>query len=136
MLRPLCGVGTGGQRFVADANEVCDNNTGLYWVEMPDTTRRNQTNAVTYCSTLSLGNGQTYRLPEVKELISLIDYSQSNPALPLGHLFSNVQSDFYWSVSSVANNAGVGWVVAFSNGLVSAASDTASSFVWCARSGS
>lgn len=46
-----------------------------------------------------------WRLPNRKELHSLIDYSQCNPALPSGHPFTNVQSDYpwesqYWSSTS------------------------------------
>ena len=37
-----------------------------------------------------------WRLPNIKELLSLIDYGQ-DPALPPGHLFSNVQNVSYWS---------------------------------------
>jgi Protein of unknown function (DUF1566)/Divergent InlB B-repeat domain len=38
-----------------------------------------------------------WRLPNVNELWSLIDFSQDSPALPSGHLFTNVQSYYYWT---------------------------------------
>lgn len=133
---PPCGAGTEGQRFVADPNEVCDNDTGLYWVKAPDSTTRLHANAVTHCARLDLGNSQTYRLPEVKELISLVDYSQLGPALPSGHPFSNVQSDRYWSATALALLPPVAWFVLFVNGGVDADIKTSTFFVWCARSGS
>lgn len=107
VVSPPCGAGTAGQRFVADTEEVCDNTTGLYWVKMPDATVRSHAAALTHCAGLDLGNSQTYRLPEVKELISLVDYSQFNLALPVGHPFSNVQSSLYWSASTSASNSHV-----------------------------
>ena len=133
---PLCGAGTEGQRFVADGTEVCDNDTGLYWVKAPDATPRNHATALTHCAGLNLGNSQTYRLPEVKELISLVDYSQFNPALPAGHPFSGVQSSFYWSASTSAIIPADAWIVNFGNGFVFTSFKTDSFFVWCARSGS
>jgi hypothetical protein len=36
------------------------------------------------------------RLPSIAELLSLVDTTQSNPALPLVHPFSGLQS-IYWS---------------------------------------
>lgn len=52
------------------------------------------------------GAGQTgWRLPNVKEIRSLIDYSNYNPALPTGHPFINVQigPDFYtWYAHSTS----------------------------------
>jgi hypothetical protein len=36
-------------------------------------------------------------LPNIKELLSLIDYGNYNVVLPSGHPFSNVQESYYWS---------------------------------------
>ena len=41
-----------------------------------------------------------WRLPNVNELRSLIDYSRHDPDLPSGHPFANVQSTWYWSSTS------------------------------------
>jgi len=135
---PPCGAGTEGERFVTsgDNTEVCDNTTGLSWVKMPDLTKRNHAAAITHCAGLDLGNGQTYRLPEVKEFISLVDYSQSNPALPPGHPFMNVQVLAYWTPATRATNPANAWYVNFGNGDVNTFIKTGNLFVWCARSGS
>ncbi len=95
-----CGAATAGIRFVVstDGTEVCDNTTGLIWEQMPDSVLRQWQDAIKFCPTL----GTDYRLPEVKELISLVDFGQSNPALPLGHPFSNVQT-IYWSATPAAD---------------------------------
>ena len=88
---PPCGAGTEGVRFVVstDGTEVCDNTTGLVWEQTPDSIKREWQAAIAFCPTIG------YRLPEVKELFSLVDFSQSNPTLPAGHPFSNVQSSIY-----------------------------------------
>lgn len=41
-----------------------------------------------------------WRLPNIVELRSLVDYSRHDPALPGGHPFSNVLSVWYWSSTS------------------------------------
>ena len=38
-----------------------------------------------------------WRLPNINELRSLVDYSRHDPDLPGGHPFTNVQSVWYWS---------------------------------------
>ena len=131
--QPPCGAGTGGQRFVVsqDGMEVCDNTTGLNWQKDPDSITRTQAAALAYCPTVRAGS----RLPEVKELISLVDYTRFNPALPASHLFTNVQSDFYWSATTFAADPSFAWSVLFSNGLVRNLGKTSSLFVWCVRGG-
>ncbi len=90
---PPCGGDTASNRFVmsTDGTEVCDKTTGLHWEQMPDTVPRQWQAAIAFCPTLGTG----YRLPEVKELLSLVDFSQFDPALPASHPFSNVQSSIY-----------------------------------------
>ena len=53
---------------------VLDTTTALQWQKTPNSEPMPKTNADAYCS--SLGDGS--RLPEVKELISLVDYSQGS----------------------------------------------------------
>ena len=134
---PLCGAGTEGQRFVPDdettPTEYCDNDTGLIWPKTPDLTTRNWNTAVSFCPGLDLGNGQTYRLPEVKELISLLDYSQIDPALPAGHPFMNIQNSFYWSATTVVDNSALAWLVRFDSGFLTGNDKAFPFFVWCVR---
>ena len=42
-----------------------------------------------------------WRLSNIKELQSLIDYGHADPALSEGHPFSDVQPTCYWSSTSV-----------------------------------
>ena len=137
-LRLRAGAGTQGQRFVADDNEVCDNNTGLYWVKEPDPTKRTFIDALTYCTALDLGNSPTYRLPEVGELSSLVDYSQRNPALPPGHPFMNPLTAATWTATPVIGKAVGVWLVVVGSGTVIEIDSNLGHDhdVWCVRSGS
>ncbi len=88
------------ERFVLVLNDeaVLDKETGLVWAVNANLggTRTWQA-AINYCANLSLGGRKGWRLPNRVELASLVDPTQSYPALPSGHPFSNVQSTNYWS---------------------------------------
>ena len=91
---------------------VLDKTTGLQWQKAPSSEPLPWTNAVAYCTNL----GDDSRLPEVKELISLVDYSQFTPALPSGHPFTTVQSGIYWSATTYAFFPSLAWLMSFDNG--------------------
>jgi hypothetical protein len=79
-----------------------------------------------------------WRLPSVHELASLVDPNNpgGNPALPLGHPFSNVKSETYWSATSVVNAASVAWGVFFGNSPGTGVFNKVDNFnVWCVRGG-
>jgi hypothetical protein len=63
-----------------------------------------------------------WRLPNVRELYSLIDISNIDIALPSGHLFTNVQLGFYpanyWSSSTYAGHSTWAWRVLLSKGHI------------------
>ncbi len=90
---------------------VTDKLTGLMWAK--DANLDNGTmpwnDAIDYANNLSLGSagcGNNYtdcRLPNIKELLSLIDYGNYNVVLPSGHPFSKVQESYYWSSTTGRN---------------------------------
>ena len=47
-----------------------------------------------------------------------MDPTQTDPALPEGHPFSNVQSSYYWSSATCADVPDGAWDVYFYNGNV------------------
>ena len=59
----------------------------------------------------SLGDG--WRLPTVKELLSLVDYETHNPACSV---FPDCPSEWFWSSSPVSGGTSYAWSVVFSNG--------------------
>jgi hypothetical protein len=106
---------------------VTDKLTGLMWAK--DANLDNGTmpwnDAIDYANNLSLGSGgcgtnyTDWRLPNIKELLSLIDYGNYNVVLPSGHPFSNVQESHYWS-STTTETTGIreAWKVSLVDGLV------------------
>lgn len=128
-----------GARFVLVSkmnNEaVLDKETGLVWEKSPDTTPRTWTDAISYAYNKNVGGRKGWRLPTVEELESLVDPTQSNPALPSGHPFTNVQSGVYWSAAAPASVTDLAWLVYFGNGNVGYGNKSGGGYVWCVRGG-
>jgi hypothetical protein len=112
-----------------DPTWVLDRTTGLQWQKSPGTGLINWQAASEYC--ISLGNES--RLPEIKELISLVDYSQWDPPLPQGHPFQGVQSAEYFSATAQAGLSIQGWVVQFFGGAVFYVNRANVYRAWCVR---
>ncbi len=114
---------------------VLDRETGLVWEKSPDTTIRNWAAAISSCYQRQVGGRKGWRLPTIEELASLVDNSQSNPALPAGHPFTNVQSHGYWSSTTGAGGTSFAWGVGFGNGGVYNGGKCGDVYVWCVRGG-
>jgi hypothetical protein len=131
------GVAWPNNRFSVSGDCVSDNLTGLIWAKnanLPNGFRTWQ-QALDFVASMNSGSGlcgyYDWRLPNRKELRSLIDYSQSE----LTHPFINVSSVRYWSSSSYEGSANVAWTVSMWNGHVGTYSKDGSSLVWLVRSG-
>ena len=59
-----------------------------------------------------------WRLPNQKEMLSLIDYGQYDPALTPGHPFTGVQDGDYWSSSTRVNHPTDAWSVVLIGGNI------------------
>ena len=57
-----------------------------------------------------------WRLPEMSELCTLIDFSRRDPALPSGHIFSGLPLGYHWTVTTLDANSGLAWIVYFESG--------------------
>ncbi len=79
---------------------VTDNATGLMWQQALSTTNRTWETALDYCHTLELAGYTDWRSPTIKELYSITDYSQANPAITPG-FFTGLTSD---PLSSTSND--------------------------------
>ena len=91
---------------------ITDELTGLVWLRDADAFGRlSWQDAIDACLDLESGDGELtddskagdWRLPNLNELRSIVDYSEAAPALPKGHPFRGVQSSLYWSSTTVAS---------------------------------
>ena len=80
------------------------------------------------------GNYSNWRLPNRKELRSMIDYSRSNVALPEGHLFINIElAEAYWTSTTWAHYPSEAWLIYFEEGTLASHLKTNSRHVWPVR---
>jgi hypothetical protein len=124
-------------RFTDNGNgTVTDNLTGLMWTQNAQQIQgtRNWAQALNECNGLSFANHEDWRLPNVRELQSLVDYGKF-PALPTGHPFSVQLDNWYWSSTTNAFDNGTAWYVAMSNGTVDFREKIGYDYVWCVRGG-
>lgn len=107
------GVAWPDPRFTDNRNGTAkDNLTGLTWLlDAGHFGPLAWEDALAVCKALADGQGGLkdgsrpgdWRLPNLFELRSLIDYSQYSPALPSKHPFQNVRTSLYWSSTTVAS---------------------------------
>jgi hypothetical protein len=75
-----------------------------------------------YCGpypALILSDGSStgdWRLPTMRELCTLIDFSKRDPALPSGHMFSAVPPGYHQSETTLDYHSGMAWIVYFESG--------------------
>ena len=135
-----------GERFTDNGDgTVTDNLTALVWLK--DSTclgDQDWPTALRSCKLLRSGScgltdGSTayqWRLPNINELHSLIDPTQSNPALPNGHPFiGNDLSYVYWSSSTAADSPQFAWGVYFWAGSVNNYWKSSTYYFRCVRGG-
>lgn len=150
-------------RFKDNSNgTVTDNLTGLIWLKQANfnstggaTGTALWNNAVDFCKALAdgscgLSDGSSagdWRLPNIKEMQSLIHFGYDDPALPntagtapwtSGDPFTDVQfgsNDYYWSATTYVSSTSSAWSVRMRDGLVNGSNKGTSYYVWPVRSG-
>lgn len=121
------------ERFtlVMGSEAVKDNQTGLIWEQSPDLIHDTWSASVARCQTKSVGGQKGWRAPSVEELKSLIDASQTDPALPEGHPFSNIKSEIYWTATPSKSDDIVAWQVSFFTGEPVTDQKSGTRRIWC-----
>ena len=110
------------RRFRADGETVEDRLTGLVWPADADlagapTDWAGALAAVGELNRSVRGGRRDWRLPNVREIESLIDLSAHSPALAPGHPFVNVR-DGYWSSTTSVYDPAYAWVLYLIDGPV------------------
>jgi hypothetical protein len=145
-----CTTSANCPRFVVlanfDNNAVLDRETGLVWERSPSESLAAP--IFDQCGDLTTGHRFGWRLPTYTELRSLLDASQSSPALPPGHPFVNLHFfvpvpgggglvDLYWtSTPEPRSPPGFLKLVALgapSGGGAAPPDATAFGRIWCVR---
>ncbi|MDP2903829.1 MAG: DUF1566 domain-containing protein [Methylovulum sp.] len=119
-------------RYTVSANgqEVKDNKTQLVWRRCPEgmswsvnacvgsASGLTHQAALQQAAKVATNTGVAWRLPNVKELASIVDRSRSNPAIDT-LAFPATPSNAFWSSSPYVGDTYNAWYVNFYNGYVS-----------------
>jgi hypothetical protein len=134
-----------GTRFTDNGDgTVTDNVTGLIWLKNTNCWgTQSLANALTNanglasdsCGLSDASSAGNWRLPNINEFHSLIDLTQSSPALPSSHPFTAVQSNPYWSSTSHPTYTTDAWRVPLHDGRVIEGDKSFSVYVWPVRAG-
>ena len=101
-------------RFEPEGDTVLDRLTGLIWTmdanltEFPVTWQE----ALNYIAGMNrerVSGSTDWRLPNRRELRSLMSHQTRKPALPEGHPFVNIFSGWYWTSTTSMINPAYAW---------------------------
>lgn len=112
---------------------VLDSVTWLYWQsEWVIQWSKTWDSAKTYCEGLTLWWYSDWRLPNLKELLSIVDLSKFNPAIDTTYF--NVNTSRFWSSTPVASSTSRAWLWSFYGGTnISYLKASYSAYVLCLR---
>ena len=114
--------GWSGTRFTDnDDGTITDNATGLMWVANPTTagvgSQYNWSTALSNCEGLEYAGYSDWRLPNILEIVSIVDYGDATAPV-IDETYFTCQSDYYWSSTTNADFTDYAWYVNFYKGFV------------------
>ncbi|NER83568.1 MAG: DUF1566 domain-containing protein, partial [Leptolyngbya sp. SIO1D8] len=118
-VRCVRGEPYGSNDFVNNQDgTVTDNATDLMWLQDDNGVAIDWENALTYADGFSFAGYDDWRLPNIKELQSLVDYAGVYPAIDTSYFNITDDDSYFWSSTSAyfspqSPNYYYGWYVAF-----------------------
>jgi hypothetical protein len=137
---PVPPTASAAQRYEVDKDTVYDQHTGLGWAKMEALScdPLNWTDALDFIRSMnavSVHDHADWRLPNVRELESLIDVRRHTPALSDGHPFGPIPQGCWSSTTSVYEPR-YAWVFYMQDGAVGVGYKKSADFhVWAVRGG-
>jgi hypothetical protein len=128
---------------VPDQPVVSDNVTRLVWQGCAagltgtdcsggSTSRLNWHGALAYCEGLEWGGTTDWRLPNIRELTSIVDNGRMHPSIDPA-AFPGTPEDWYWSSTSLSHDPSGASSIHLGHGLVGGAGKPATIYVRCVR---
>lgn len=119
---------------------VIDRATGLMWSADGSAAGGNNGNyivwadAITYIEALDFAGFTDWRLPNINELLSIVDYGSRNPCIKEPP-FINTGNSTYWSSTTYLSDTSFVWKVIFDNGASGPKSKLDNAYLHSVRGG-
>jgi hypothetical protein len=112
---------------------VTDQLSNLVWEKTPNTSAFTWEHALAYAENLTLAGTSDWRVPNIKEIQSLNDFSAVNPAVNTS-IFSTIGVKKYWSSTTLPNQTTRAWYWDTQFGITTNDLKTAPNYLICVRS--
>jgi hypothetical protein len=139
-VRAVCGGKNESTKINNGDGTVTDLGTGLMWQQVnAEAVAVSWEAALDYCETLVRAGRGDWRLPNTKELQSIVDYETKDPAINTA-FFPNTKPDatagsIYWTSTTQTMNSNYAWTVHFYHGGIFRENKTEQHYVRCLRGG-
>ena len=125
-------------RFLEQNDAISDTRTGLMWPRNASLSEFPMTwnEALAFVKDLNdaeLSGFSDWKLPNRKELFSLISHETINPSLPLPHPFINIFTSYYWTSTTCARLPKQAWYIHLGGARVFTGFKYSSYIVWPVR---
>lgn len=126
------------KRFIEKDDTVVDKLTGLMWTkeaalsEFPMAWQEGL-DAIQALNRSRLFGYNDWKLPNRRELLSLVSHDYINPSLPLEHPFVHVFTGYYWTSTSCSRSPNQAWYIHFGGARVFKGMKHRSYMVWPVR---
>jgi len=135
-----------GPRFTNNRDgTITDRLTGLIWLKAAGGSRgaEDWATAIAFCNKLKDGTAGLrdksrpgdWRLPNVRELHSLIDYAKHDPALPGGHPFTKATGGPHWTSTTSPGDPESAFSMNLTEGRLWIHNKQTREYVWAVRGG-
>jgi hypothetical protein len=113
-------------------NTITDTATGLMWTKLADLDAKTWQEALAFCENLTFAGYSDWRLPNIKELRSIVDYTTEVPAIDQ-IFFPDTIGSPYWSSTTDHGDRTLAWVVGFYSGAGGGSSKQNGAYVRAVR---
>lgn len=96
---------------------ISDKKQHIYWQDTPLPQKKNTKDwedAEVYCESLVLNGIKNWRLPTFTELLSIVDYTRSEPAI--NPVFTHTAEGTYWTATVFSATRARAWTIDFRSG--------------------
>ncbi|MFZ7126433.1 MAG: DUF1566 domain-containing protein, partial [Desulfobacterales bacterium] len=127
------------ERFEQESDTVTDRTTGLMWTrnaavfDLPMTWTETL-EAIRGANAGGWGGFQDWRLPNRRELFSLVSHRSINPCLPPHHPFDSVFPGYYWTSTTCSRLPDEAWTLHMGGARIHRGMKYASYLAWPVRS--